>query len=74
MTPHSFERSLEQRGYTCLFCVGFGQRIDGSHSIKLAASPVLRGLTEEAWQATRETIIRALDRMRDSPLDDLEFE
>ena len=70
----SFERSLETRGYTVLMAVGFGERIDGTYSIKLVSSPILRNLSEGTWQATRKTIIRAMDRMRTSPLDDLEIE
>ena len=69
-----FEQALEARGYTVLMAVGFGERIDGTYSIKLASSPILRNISEGTWQATRETIIRAMDRMRIAPLDDLEIE
>lgn len=70
----SFEAALEAKGYTVIMAVGFGERIDGTYSIKLASSPLLRGLSEGTWRMTRETIIRAMDRMRESPLDDLEIE
>ena len=70
----SYERALEQRGYTVLISVGFGQRPDGTWSIKLAASPALRGFSQETWQSVRDTIVGALDRMYETPLDDLEME
>ena len=70
----SFEQALEQRGYTVLLSVGFGRRIDGTWSIKLAASPALRQFSPETWKAVRETIIGALDRLIETPLDDLERE
>lgn len=70
----SFERALEQRGYTVLLSVGFGQRLDGAWSIKLASSPVLRQFTPETWAGIRQTIIGALDKLVSTPLDDLETE
>ena len=70
----SFERALEQRGYTVLISVGFGQRPDGTWSIKLAASPVIRQLTPTLWAGVRETIIGAMDKLINTPLDDLETE
>lgn len=70
----SFEKALEQRGYTVLLSVGFGRRIDGTWSIKLAASPALRQFSPETWGSVRETIIGALDRLIETPLDDLERE
>ena len=70
----SFEQALEQRGYTVLISVGFGQRPDGSWSIKLAASPVIRQLTPTLWAGVRETIIGAMDKLINTPLDDLETE
>ncbi len=70
----SFERALEQRGYTVLLSVGFGQRPDGTWTIKLASSPVLRQLKPSDWQAVRDTIIGAIDKLISTPLDDLETE
>jgi len=70
----SYERALEQRGYTPLISIGFRKRADGVQTIKLAASPVVRQFSPADWEKIRETIIGALDRLVESPLDDLEFE
>ena len=68
------EEALEQRGYTCLFAIGFGTRADGSYSVKIAACPEVRSLELETWRVMRHTIIGALDRLMSLPLDDLEIE
>ena len=70
----SYERALEARGYTVLLSVGFGHQADGSWTIKLAASPAIRKFSPETWVIVRETIIGALDKMIETPLDDLECE
>ena len=74
MTSPKFEDALIARGYTPLICIGIGQRKDGTYSVKLAASPVLRHLSPETWKAMKETIIGAMERIVYDPLDDLEFE
>lgn len=66
--------ALEERGYTVLFAIGHGRRIDGKWSIKVAAHPGVRTLSEQSWQTTRQIIIDALDKLMASPLDDLEIE
>lgn len=75
MTPiPRFEDALIERGYTPLICVGFGQRPDGTYSIKLAAAPVIRSLDPKTWSVMRQTIIGAIDQLISQPLDDLEIE
>ena len=74
MTTPRFEDALIARGYVPLMCIGFGERADGSYSIKLAASPVIRRLSPETWAVMRQTIIGALDRIATEPMDDLEWE
>ena len=74
MTSPKFEDALIARGYTPLICVGIGLRPDGSYSIKLAAAPAIRSLNPETWATVRQTIIGAMDRLIETPLDDLEHE
>ena len=74
MISPKFEDALIARGYTPIMCIGFGERADGTYSIKLAAHPVIRRLSPETWADMRQTIIGALDRIVSEPLDDLEFE
>ena len=66
--------ALEDRDYVILLAIGHGQRPDGTFTIKVAAHPVIRTLPRATWQATRETIIGAIDKLMASPLDDLEIE
>lgn len=61
--------ALEERGYTVLAAIGFGTRPDGHYSCKIAAHPVLRTFTQEQF----DVIVRALVRMYEAPLDDLEL-
>lgn len=68
------EDALFARGYEVLFAIGFGERPDGSYSIKIAANPAVRQLSEKTWHVTRDTIIKALDRLMTVELDDLEIE
>ena len=74
MIAPRFEDALIARGYTPLMCVGFGERADGTYTIKLAASPVIRHLSPEMWTVLRQTIIGAMDRIIAEPMDDLEWE
>ena len=69
-----FEAALEARGYTVLLSVGFGEKPDGSYSLKVAASPVLKTVSEENWMVILETLVGALLKMRATPMDDLEIE
>ena len=74
MTSPKFEDALIARGYTPLICIGVGQRADGTYSVKLAASPVLRQLSPETWKVMKQTIIGAMERIVTEPMDDLEWE
>lgn len=74
MTTRSLEDALAARGYTCLFAIGFGERPDGTFSIKVAAHPGVKRLHGQTWDVCRQTIIGALDKLMASPLDDLEIE
>ena len=69
-----FETALEARGYTPLICIGFGERPDGTYSVKIAAHPVLRSFRPTTWAVVRQTIMDALDKVVSEPMDDLEWE
>ena len=73
MTRKSYEAALEAHGYTVLMSVGFGMRPDGAYSLKLAASPMLKSVSDEHWEMIRDTLIKSLDQLRETPMDDLEF-
>ena len=72
--PGRLDAALEARGYTVLFSIGFGQRADGTYTIKIAADPGVRRLTGKTWAVMRDTIIGAIDKLMATPLDDLERE
>jgi hypothetical protein len=66
------QEAILAAGYEPLIIVGFGER-NGKFSLKVGANPAVRTISEETWQIMRETIDRALDNLRDSPLDDLDI-
>lgn len=74
MSKRDLGAALEERGYTVLFSVGFGERTDGVYSIKVAAHPAVRQLSGQTWQVMRQTMVDAIDKLMASPFDDLEIE
>ena len=74
MQLRSLDDALGERGYVTLFAVGLGRRLDGTASIKLAARPGLRDIPESDWIIIRETILGAMEQLRETPMDDLEIE
>ena len=68
-----FEDTLIAHGYTPVLCVGFTQHVDGTYRLKLAATPAIRSLPSETWAVVRQTLIDAIDRLIETPLDDLEW-
>jgi hypothetical protein len=69
------QAAIEDKGYLCIAAIGLGTRPDGAASVKIAANPGIRNLrgTRE-WQVIRQTIMDSLDRLMESPLDDLEIQ
>ena len=69
----SFEEALTEQGYITIVAIGFKE--DGyDYRIKVAASPVLRSLQPETYDVLMETIIGALSKLYDTPMDDLEIQ
>jgi hypothetical protein len=69
----SFEAALAESGYITILAIGFKE--DGhDYRIKLAASPVLKSLKPETYEVLLDTIFGALDKLYDTPMDDLEFQ
>ena len=67
------QETILAAGYEPLIIVGFGTRADGQFSLKVGANPAVRNVSDDTWRIMRETIERALDRLRESPLDDLDI-
>lgn len=67
------QEAIIAAGYEPLVIVGFGTRADGQFSLKVGAHPAIRTVRDETWQLIRETINRALDNLREAPLDDLDI-
>lgn len=72
MAHAKLQEAILEAGYEPLIIVGFGIRPDGAFSLKTGAHPAIRTISEETWQVMRQTIDRALDRLREAPLDDLD--
>ena len=73
MPQTDFCAALRERGYTPLIAIGFGERADGTYSVKVAAHPALRSLHAATWTVTLATIMQALARIHSDPLDDMEI-
>ena len=71
--PVSFDEALRDRGYVPILAIGFKEAGE-DYRIKIAASPVLRMLSEETYGVLLETIVNGLLRLHDVPLDDLEIQ
>ena len=66
---HYLVDALEEREYVVLAAIGFGTKPDGNYSCKIAAHPILRTFTPAQF----DIVVRALVRMYEAPLDDLEL-
>lgn len=69
----SFEDALAAQGYDVILAVGFRQSGE-DYRLKVAASPVLKALSPETWEVLRDTLTGALERLYNTPLDDLEIQ
>lgn len=66
------QEAILAAGYEPLIIVGFGVRPNGSFSLKVGAHSVVRKVSNEVWEEIREVLDRALDRIRELPMDDLD--
>jgi hypothetical protein len=69
----SFEEALTEQGYITIVAIGFKES-GHDYRIKVAASPVLKALQPETYDMLMETIIGALSKLYDTPMDDLEIQ
>ncbi len=72
MERMTLESALAEDGYVTLVCFGFKQKANGEYVLRIAANVAVKTMSERAWQGTRECMLSALDRLRETPLDDLE--
>ena len=73
MTHAKLQEAILAAGYEPLIIVGFGTRAGGQFSLKVGANPAVRNVSDETWQMITETINRALNNLREKPLDDLDI-
>lgn len=73
MKHAKLQEAIIAAGYEPLIIVGLGTRATGECRLKVGAHPAVRTISDEAWELMRETINRALDNLRNSPLDDLDM-
>lgn len=72
MAHAKLQEAIIAAGYEPLIIVGFGNRASGEFSLKVGAHPAIRTVRDDTWQLIKDTMNRALDNLRESPLDDLE--
>ena len=71
-TPMSLESALADDDYVTLVCFGFKQRADGEYVMRVATDVVVKRVSDATWETLRERMIMALDKLRETPMDDLE--
>ena len=68
----SLESALADDGYVTLVCFGFKENARGEYVLRIASHMAIKTMSDRAWESTRDCMVAALDKLRDTPLDDLE--
>ena len=69
----SLESALADDGYVTLVCFGFKERANGQYVLRIASHMAIKTMSEPNWEKVRECMVAALDKLRETPLDDLEM-
>lgn len=72
MAHAKLQEAILAAGYEPLIIIGFGTMGD-QFSLKVGANPAVRSVSDDTWLIIRQTIDRALDRLREAPMDDLDI-
>ena len=67
------ETALADDGYVTLVCFGFKERADGQYVLRIASHMAIKTMSDRTWETTRNCMVAALDKLRETPLDDLEM-
>ncbi len=69
--PMGLETALAEEGYVTLVCFGFKENANGQYVLRIAAHSAIKTMSARSWGPTRQCMIEALDKLRETPLDDL---
>ena len=68
-----FDAALREQGYTVILAIGI-KETDNDYRLKVAAVPMLKSLKPDMYYTLLDTVMKALERLYDTPMDDLELQ